>query len=314
MPKKETQALDFISMNPTFDGRGIIIGILDTGIDPGAIGLSTTSDGKPKLIDIIDCSGSGDVIMSAPVKCTHDGYLHNTGGKTLKINKSWKNPTGMYRIGIKRAYDFYPADLKTRLREDQRVEQEKEFRKIEGDLQKLLSDSKPGDVTDDTKLRIAALKAFEKEFDDPGPIYTCVVFHDGDNWQAAIDTSETGDFNTAIVMTDYRIHRQYSTFSTKDKLNYCVNIYDEGATLSIVVDASPHGTHVAGIAAAFFPDQPECNGIAPGAQIVSLKIGDSRLGSMETGAGLMRGLIEAVKRGCHIVNMSYGGIYNMSFI
>ena len=41
-------------------------------------------------------------------------------------------------------------------------------------------------------------------------------------------------------------------------------------------------------------------------QIVSLKIGDTRLGSMETGVGLMRGLIEAVKRGCHIINMSYG--------
>eukprot|EP01041_Mallomonas_annulata_P006918 gene6918-14055_t len=40
--------------------------------------------------------------------------------------------------------------------------------------------------------------------------------------------------------------------------------------------------------------------------IISLKIGDSRLGSMETGVGLCRGLIEAVRRGCHIINMSYG--------
>ena len=63
---------------------------------------------------------------------------------------------------------------------------------------------------------------------------------------------------------------------------------------------------VTGIVSAFHPDQPELNGVAPGAQIISLKIGDSRLGSMETGVGLIRGLIEAVKRGCHIVNMSYG--------
>ena len=42
-------------------------------------------------------------------------------------------------------------------------------------------------------------------------------------------------------------------------------------------------------------------------QIVSLKVGDHRLGSMETGVGLIRGLIEAVKRGCHIINLSYGG-------
>ncbi|KAJ1666207.1 hypothetical protein EV178_002447 [Coemansia sp. RSA 1646] len=332
LPRIDTQASEFVRKNPSYDGRGTVVAVLDTGIDPGAQGLQITSDGKRKVLDFVDCTGSGDVVMGDPQQCISDALeLRGASGRMLRLNPTWTNPSGEWRVGAKRLYDVAPQSVKAVSKRDR----EEKFRKTA----QTLSDSvntqltaakiskkdntadtptrkKDGTVDasatgkDDTVAELEAqagvLSTLSGSYEDQGPMLDCVVFYDGTQWRAAIDAEADGDLSNAKALGAYKTTGDVALLSKRQLLYFTLNFYDNGRTLSIVTSAGPHSTHVAGILAANHPEEPQNNGVAPGAQLISLLIGDHRVASLETGVGLTRAVGAIIEHGADLANMSFG--------
>lgn len=260
-PRKETGSASLVSKNPTYDGRGVIIAIFDSGVDPAAGGMQVTTDGKPKLIDRLDGSGSGDVDTSKVVDSKlAEGNRTITGlsGRTLIIPKDWKNPTDKWHVGVKNAFDLYPRGLKDRIiheRQEKIWDPEhkicqanavkKQQAKPDGDIDKEENNVSLFEklIKENNDVEVEMAEALDKKFKDNsvlhwlsdcGPVYDCVVYNTGAGLRACIDTSETGDLSQALNLGIYRETLEWGTLSSGDQVSVSVNIWDNGNLLEIV--------------------------------------------------------------------------------
>ena len=78
--------------------------------------LQKTSDGQPKVLDLIDTTGSGDVDTSCVRKTVTetDREIVSLNGHVLKIPDEWCNPTREWHVGVKSEHDLLPPPVKTR--------------------------------------------------------------------------------------------------------------------------------------------------------------------------------------------------------
>lgn len=307
MPKNETQASAFLKKYPDYNGKNTIIAVLDTGVDPTAQGLRITPDGQPKVIDVIDATGSGDVDMSHSIKLDKETSVAGIRGNTLILDPSWKIPSRQIHLGLKAGYDFIPGPAIAKYKQLEIEKRESLTRRRVREIEKeLLSPDLDSATKSELNERIKQLNALQISFNPPTPFYDCITFNDGNNWVAVIDTNRNNDFRDEKVLKDYHLDYELGSLEENLGVTFGIHIYDDGKILSIVSESGAHGTHVAGIIAGYFPDSPAFDGVAPGAKIVSIKIGDNRIGTMETMTAMERALSAVVQHKCDLINMSYG--------
>lgn len=320
IPKREVGADTFLKALPDADGRGVLIGVFDTGVDPAAPGLATTTTGERKVLDIIDASGSGDVDTRTRRKPEADGRLLGLSGRRLTLPEGLVNPGGEFRLGLKPAAELFYGPVLKRVNDRRAAArlaaaslqaaaraQGPEAAALKAALAKAPDDRNRAER--DRVARQLALAALEdgKSGSDPGALYDCVLWHDGSGWRVLIDTDEDGDLRNERVLQPFGVAGDLASFGDLPFTNFGVQVYESGQLLSVVTVAGDHGTHVASIAAGHVPGERGRDGIAPGARILSIKIGDQRNNGSSSAVSSARAGAALARHKADIVNVSYGG-------
>jgi hypothetical protein len=275
-PSFETGAVDFVQDHPKWDGRGITIGILDSGVDLGHPALQKTSTGERKIVDWVTATDpivDGDATWR-PMVTAVSGPSFSYGGAT------WTASSGSYEISTFKESATTGGDEKGDLNRDGDTT----------DSWGVLYDPAAGTVTVDLDN--------DHDFTDDTPMKP---YKDG---------YQVGYFGTDDPKTDVAERVPFVVQIRKD-----VPMDPYGGSwvgkkadfVNIGVIESEHGTHVAGITAANGLFGGKMNGAAPGAKIVSSRACTWTGGC--TNVALTEGMIDLVaNRGVDIVNMSIGGL------
>ncbi|MFD9034210.1 S8 family serine peptidase [Streptomyces sp. NPDC059567] len=275
-PSHETGAVDFVENHPKADGRGVTIGILDSGVDLGHPALQKTTTGERKIVDWVTATDpltEGDGTWRAQITPV-------AGPVFTASSQSWKAPEGSYQFSRFNEAITAGGDPAGDINRDGDT----------ADLFGMLYDPAAGTVRVDTDQN--------NDFTDNAPMKP---YKDG---------YQIGYFGTDNPATEVVEKTPFVVEIRKD-----VAMDPLGGTwvgqkrdfVNIGVVESSHGTHVAGITAAHSLFGGKMNGAAPGAKIVSSRACTWTGGCTNT--ALTEGMTDlVVNRGVDIVNMSIGGL------
>ncbi|MFT7517003.1 MAG: subtilisin family serine protease [Myxococcota bacterium] len=295
LPKNDLGVTQFLKEHPEYNGRGIRVAVLDTGIDPGHPFLQTTPDGRRKIVEWYDATTDA-LLPTDYVAKQSGGYIVGLSGRRLDLGQYAKyKEFHLGRIGA----EFFPGALSARIAGDRHADW--------AEAQLRYTEAQVGAEDVDATLESVVSARNSKELLNDGPVYDVIVYSTNDGWRVVIDSDEDGNLGEEQSLAPFNASGDWATLGDESNLNYAVNVSDDGNMTSIYFDAHGHGTHVAGIIGSYEGEGARLNGIAPGVEFVAIKIGDSKVGGSTSGFAVSKALDYAVEAGCQIANMSFGG-------
>ncbi len=270
MPVRSLGVDSFRLAYPDFDGRNVLIAILDSGLDPNLPGFSATTTGFRKILDLRDFSGEGRVALEQ-IEPGPNGVVE-VQGHTLG---------GFGRVARIAAGPFYGGI----------------FREID------LGAAPAADVNGNGHV---------------GDEFALVVGRASDGWVVVTDTDGDGTLDDERPVRDFLVGSETFTYRSgladRGPMTIAVNFsqQDERPRLDLFLDNSGHGSHVAGIAAGHDMFGIEgFDGVAPGAQLLGLKISNNARGGISVTGSMVRAMNYAADFAARralplVLNMSFG--------
>ncbi|HEY0698271.1 MAG TPA: S8 family serine peptidase, partial [Micromonospora sp.] len=274
MPTGETGAVGFTQAHPEWDGRGVTIGIMDSGVDLDHPALQRTTTGERKIVDWFTAT---DPVFDGDG--TWRAMLTEVTGPTFSYaGSTWTAPAGTWKINRFAESTTNGSDARGDVNRDG----------DNTDRWGVLYDPVSHDVRVDANQNLDFT-------DDP------VMRPYGERY-------DVGHFGTDNPATAVREQIPFVVEYREDVDVTPAGLPGVADFVNVGIIESTHGTHVAGITAANdMLGNSAFDGAAPGAKLVSARA--CSWGGGCTLAALTDGMVElVVNRHVDVVNMSIGGL------